>query len=129
MGRSQRINVGTSIFIDRSLAPLISVNDIILEGKAQFITFQILGNRNLTIINIYATCSSNERALMWKRLSEVNLIADHFILGADFNHWEKTKRRGVVGKCRMHRREAATWHHLTLQYGLIDAWKLDSLRC
>jgi hypothetical protein len=30
-----------------------------------------LGNRNLTIINIYVACSSNERASMWKRLSEV----------------------------------------------------------
>jgi exonuclease III len=28
----------------------------------------------------------------------------------------------------MQRREAATWHHLTLQHGLIDAWTLDSFR-
>ncbi|CAM6060392.1 unnamed protein product [Sphagnum tenellum] len=28
----------------------------------------------------------------------------------------------------MHRREAATWHHLTLQHGLLDAWTLDSFR-
>jgi endonuclease/exonuclease/phosphatase family metal-dependent hydrolase len=28
----------------------------------------------------------------------------------------------------MHRREATTWHHLTLQLGLTDAWKLDSFR-
>jgi hypothetical protein len=28
----------------------------------------------------------------------------------------------------MHRREAAAWHHLTLQYGLMDAWLLDSFR-
>jgi hypothetical protein len=26
----------------------------------------------------------------------------------------------------MHRREAAAWHHLTLQYGLMDAWKFDN---
>jgi exonuclease III len=26
----------------------------------------------------------------------------------------------------MHRREAAAWHHLTFQYGLMDAWKLDN---
>ncbi len=65
------MNASTSILIDRSLAPLISANDILLEGRAQFITFQILGNRNLTIINIYVACSSNERASMWKRLSEV----------------------------------------------------------
>jgi hypothetical protein len=28
----------------------------------------------------------------------------------------------------MHRREAAAWHHLTLQYGLMDAWKFDNFR-
>jgi exonuclease III len=28
----------------------------------------------------------------------------------------------------MHKREAATWHHLTLQYGLMDAWKLDNFQ-
>jgi predicted ATPase len=28
----------------------------------------------------------------------------------------------------MHRREATSWHHLTLQYGLLDAWTLDSFR-
>jgi len=28
----------------------------------------------------------------------------------------------------MHRRESASWHHMTLRYGLIDAWRLDSFR-
>jgi hypothetical protein len=28
----------------------------------------------------------------------------------------------------MHRKKAVTWHHLTLQYRLMDAWKLDSFR-
>jgi hypothetical protein len=53
---------------------------------AQFITLWISGNGNLIIINVYATCSSNERASMWKQLSEANLVADHFILGGDFNN-------------------------------------------
>jgi hypothetical protein len=59
MGRSQRMSMGTSILIDRSLAPLISAKNIFLEGRAQFITLQISGNGNLTIINIYAACSLN----------------------------------------------------------------------
>jgi len=86
MGRSQRMNAGTSILVDKSFAPLISANDILLEGRAQYISLQILGIGTLTIINVYAACSSNERALMWKRLSEANLVVDHFILGGDFNH-------------------------------------------
>ncbi|KAH9562524.1 hypothetical protein CY35_05G076400 [Sphagnum magellanicum] len=128
MGRSQRMNVGTSILIDRSLAPLISANDILLEGRTQYITLQILGTGTLTIINVYAAFSSNKRTLMWKRLSEANLAADHFILGGDFNHWEETERGGVAGKCWMHRREANAWHHLILQYSLMDAWLLDNFR-
>ncbi len=128
MGRSQRMSVGTSILIDKSLAPLIIANDILLEGKVQFITFWIPSNGNLTIINVYTTCSSNKRTLMWKQLSEMNLVADHFILGGDFNHWEETNRGGVARKRCMHRRVATAWHHLTFQYGLMDAWKLDNFR-
>jgi hypothetical protein len=86
MGCSQRMNTGTSILINNSLAPLISANDILLECKAQFITFQIPGNRNPTLINVYVACSSNERTSMWKWLSEANLVVDHFILSGDFNH-------------------------------------------
>jgi endonuclease/exonuclease/phosphatase family metal-dependent hydrolase len=70
-----------------------------LESKAQLITLQIPGNENVTIINVYDACSSNERATMWKRLNETILAADHFILGGDFNHWEEIECEGVVGKC------------------------------
>jgi exonuclease III len=28
----------------------------------------------------------------------------------------------------MHRNEAATWHHLTFQYDLMDAWQLDNFQ-
>jgi endonuclease/exonuclease/phosphatase family metal-dependent hydrolase len=108
------MNAGTSILINKSLAPLISANDILLKGRAQFITLQIPGNGNLTIINVYVACSSNEIASMWKRLSEVNLVANHFILGGDFNHWEEFEHGGMAVKRQMHRKEAATWHHLTL---------------
>ncbi len=126
MGCSQRMNAGTSILIDIYLAPLINANDILLKGKAQFITLQISDNENLIIINDYVACSSNKRVLMWKWLNEVNLITNHFILGGDFNHWEEIERKGVATKLRMHRREAATWHHLTLQYGLMDTGKHDN---
>jgi hypothetical protein len=80
------MSMGTSIFVDRSLAPLISANGILLKGRAQFITLQILGTDTLTIINIYVACSSNERVSMCKWLNEANLAAYHFILGGNFNH-------------------------------------------
>ncbi len=65
---------------------------------------------------------------MWKKISEANLTADHVIIGRDFNHLEEEEARSKAGERRMHRREVASWHHLTLQHGLIDAWTLDSFR-
>jgi hypothetical protein len=41
---------------------------------------------------------------------------------------EEEEARGKAGERRMHRREAASWHYLTLQYRLLDAWTLDSFR-
>jgi exonuclease III len=41
---------------------------------------------------------------------------------------EEEEARGKAGERRMHRREAASWHQLTLQYELLDAWTLDSFR-
>jgi hypothetical protein len=49
-------------------------------------------------------------------------------VGGDFNHLEEMDRRGTVGERQMHRREATSWHHMTLHYRLADAWKLDSFR-
>jgi hypothetical protein len=114
MGHSQRMSTGTSILVDRFIAPLIIANDILLEGRAQFITFHIPNNENLTIINVYAARSSNERVLMWKRLNEASFTVDHVILGSDFNHFEEIDRRRIVGERLMHKMEVAAWHHMTL---------------
>jgi hypothetical protein len=35
---------------------------------------------------------------------------------------------GLAGYRRMHKREAASWHQMTIQYGLSDAWVSDSFR-
>ncbi len=93
MGCSQRLSAGTSILVDRYLSPQITSNDILLEGRAQFITLKLLDNKNLTIINIYVACTSNERALMWKWLSEANFDTAHIIIGGDFNHLEEMDRK------------------------------------
>ncbi len=114
MGHSQRMSTGTSILVDRFIAPLIIANDILLEGRAQFITFHIPNNENLTIINVYAARSSNERVLMWKRLNEASFTVDHVILGSDFNHFEEIDCRRIVGERLMHKMEVAAWHHMTL---------------
>jgi hypothetical protein len=92
----------------------------------QFITLQSPDNGLLTIVNIYTPRTSDERALLWRRISQAKFSSDHVILGGDFNHFEVTDHKGAYGTRQMHRREAASWHHMTLQYALADAWCLDS---
>ncbi len=93
MGCLQRLSACTFILVDRSLTPQITSNNIFLEGKIQFITFQFLDNGNLTIVNIYFVRTSNEKAFMWKRLSEASFDIAHVIIGGDFNHLEKMDRK------------------------------------
>jgi hypothetical protein len=90
------------------------------------ITLKLSNKENLIIVNIYGVRTSNERALMWKWLSETNFDTSHVIIKGDFNQLEETDRRGKTGERFMMRRKVAFWHHMMLQYGLADAWKLDS---
>lgn len=128
MERSQRTSASTAILVDRSIAPLVKASSILMEGCAQFITFQLPDNDSLTIVNIYAVRSSNDKAPIWKKIHETEFTSEHVILKGDFNHLEETTRRGTSGERQMHKREAASWHHMTLRYGVTDAWSLDSFR-
>jgi hypothetical protein len=114
MGCSQRLSTGTCILVDKSFAPQITSNGILLEGRVQFITFEFPNNGNITIVNIYVAHTSNEWALMWKRLSEASFNINHVIIGDDFNHLEETDQRGKVGEHLMLRRKATSWHHMML---------------
>ncbi len=107
MGCSQRINAGTFILVDRMIAPLVKESRILIEGRAQYITLHLPDNGSLTIVNIYATRSSNDRALI-RKISQARFTSDHIILGGNFNHLEETTRRGTSSKKQMHRREATS---------------------
>jgi hypothetical protein len=128
MGSSQRISTSTIILADRMTAPLIKENGILTEGRVQYITLHLLDNFDLTIINTYMPRASRDRAPLWKRISEAKFTIDHVVLGGDFNHLEEVDCRDKARERRMHKREAASWHHLTLRYDLMDAWTLDSFR-
>jgi exonuclease III len=128
MGNSQRNSVGIAILVDRMTAPLVKEDGIITEGRTQYLTLHLPDSTELSIINTYAPRASRDRATLWKKIGEANFTADHVIIGGDFNHMEEEEARGKAGERRMHRREAASWHHLTLQYGLLDAWTLDNFR-
>jgi len=128
MGTSQRTNAGTAILVDKMTTPFVKADGILVEGRAQYVTLHLPDSSELSIINTYAPRTSRDRAPLWKKISEANLSAEHVILGGDFNHFEEEGTRGQAGERRMHRREVATWHHLTLQHGLLDAWTLDNFR-
>jgi hypothetical protein len=76
-------------------------------------------------VNIYAPRTSDERALLWRRISQAEFSSDHVILGGDFNHLEVTDHKGTFGTRQMHRREAIL-ASMTLRYGLADTWRLNS---
>jgi endonuclease/exonuclease/phosphatase family metal-dependent hydrolase len=128
MGTSHRTNTGTAILLDKTIAPLVVDSGILVEGRAQFVKLQSTDGITLTVINVYAARTSRERAFLWKAISSVECNSDHTILGGDFNHMVEITRGGPSGYRRMHRREAASWHHMTIQYGLSDAWVSDSFR-
>jgi exonuclease III len=128
MGNSQRISVGTVILVDRATAPLVKEDGTITEGRTQYLTLHLPDSTELSIINTYAPRTSRDRATLWKKIREANFTPKHVIIRGDFNHMEEEEARGKAGERRMHRREVASWHHLTLQYKLLDAWTLDSFR-
>ncbi len=128
MGPTQRMSAGTTILVDRKTAPLVVDSGILMEGRAQFIKLQAAGSGTLTIVNVYAAQTSRNQALLWKTISRAELDSDSTIIGGDFNHQEETSRRGIAGERQMHRREATSWHHMTLQYSLTDAWCSNSFR-
>jgi hypothetical protein len=114
MGPSQRLSAGTAILVDRRTTPLVVDNGILMEGQAQFIKLQAASSDTLTTVNVYATQTSRNRALLWEAIGRVELDLDNTIIGGDFNDKEETSRRGIVGRRQMHTREAAAWHHMTL---------------
>ncbi len=69
MGRSQRISAGAAILVDKTISPLITDHGIPVEGRAQFITLQPPGEGSLTIINIYVSLHSTNRAQLWQKVS------------------------------------------------------------
>ncbi len=107
MDRSQRTSAGTAILVDRATTPLIKDHGILMEGRAQYVSLQSLEGGTLTIINVYAQRSSNDRAPLWRKIIQVGFTADHVLVGGDFNHLKETARRGVFGERQIHRHEVA----------------------
>jgi hypothetical protein len=90
------------------ITPLVKESRILIEGRAQYITLQLLDNGSLTIVNIYIARSSNVRTPIWKKISQAGFTSNHIILGGDFNHLEESTRRSTLGERHMHRREVAS---------------------
>jgi exonuclease III len=121
IGRFQRIRAGTTILVDMAKASLIKEHGTLVEDRVQFVTLHSPDNGLLTIINVYASQTFAERVLLWSRITQADFASDHVILGGDFNHFEVTDQKCSLGTRKMHRREVASWHRMTLRYGLTNA--------
>ncbi len=69
----QRWCVGTSILVGLNLILAILQHGIIMEGWAQYIVLKISYANSIGIINVYATQTSRERALMWRAIVDHDL--------------------------------------------------------
>lgn len=128
MGMSQITSAGTAIFVDRVTSSFVKDHGILTVGRARYVTLQSPEGGLLTVVNIYAQHTSNERASLWRKITHANFDSDHILVGGDFNHLEEITRWGIPGTRQIHRREAAAWPQMTLRYGLADAWGLDNFR-
>ncbi len=118
MGRSQRISAGTSILVDKAIAPLVKEHEILMEGQAQFITFQSPDNGSLTIVNVYAQRSSNNKAPFWRKLTQAEFTSDHIIVGGDFNHLEELIVEVPLAKDKCSReRQLLAPHDISIRTG------------
>jgi len=98
MGTSQRTSVGIAILVDKMMAPLVKEDGILVEGRVQYVTLHLPDSSELSIINTYAPRASRDKAPLWKKINEANLVADHVIIGGDFNHLEEEETRGKAGE-------------------------------
>jgi exonuclease III len=69
MGCLQRTSASMAILVDKATAPLITAHGTLIKGRAQFITLQSPSISTLTIINVYAPRSSNDRTQLWRRIN------------------------------------------------------------
>jgi hypothetical protein len=104
------LSASIAILVDKSTAPLVKDHGTLSVGRAQYIIIQAPKGGILTIVNIYTPNSSNDRAPLWRKLSQADLASDNYIVGGDFNHAEGKNRGEASGESRMLRREAAAWH-------------------
>lgn len=73
LGHFQCWYVGMTIFVGLNLTLAIFQHGIIMEGWAQYIVLKIFYANSVGIINVYATQTSKERALMWKAIVDHDL--------------------------------------------------------
>jgi hypothetical protein len=73
------------------------LNDILLVSLSEFITLHLSDNGSLTIISVSTPRSSSNRAPLWRKISATEFIANHLVLGGDFNHLEEVSCKGLAG--------------------------------
>ncbi|CAK9869616.1 unnamed protein product [Sphagnum jensenii] len=104
----KRLNAKTAILVDKSTAPLVKDHRTLSVGRAQYITLQAPEGGLLTIVNIYAPLSSNDRAPFWRKLSQVDLASGDVIVEGDFNHAEGKLQEDVKESLYLRQRESWT---------------------
>jgi hypothetical protein len=61
----------------------------VLEGWAQYVILQIFQTNSIGVINIYIAQTSLEKVQMWKLLEQMDMMANNWIFGEEFNMVEQ----------------------------------------
>ena len=123
-----KFHAGTGISISPSLSNRITGRGAPVEGRAQFVTFN-LSNTHIGILNIYASSDTGARARFWAMLLDYQFLEAEWILTGDFNMTEVQEDRSADFNARnMGRREQGAWHHFIMTMGLYDVFYSDEYR-
>jgi hypothetical protein len=84
------------LFVIQSNYGLVSFQ-FVLQGWVQYVILQIFQTKTIGVINIYVARTSLEKAQMWKLLEQMDMVANNWIFGGDFNMVEQTSNSPSKG--------------------------------
>ena len=119
---------GTGILTFPYMAAHVLEHGTIVQGRAQFITFQLTNEVTICIINIHARNYIGSRTRLWNRIRYYPLNAN-WVLARDFNMLKQLKdKQGGENTTGRDPNKVIAWLALLLHLRLHDSYLLDKFR-
>jgi hypothetical protein len=79
--RKDSLAGGMAILLNNKVADNVHEHGVILQGRAQFVTFKLNAKEKLGILNIYGLNMTSPRASLWQKIAEFPLPGARWIQG------------------------------------------------